>query len=246
MPIPTKRINAWSSPRNISTALMYSFAQRPDTTVVDEPLYAHYLTHTTSEVVHPGKQEILNSQHNDGRQVVQSVILGHYDTPVVFFKQMTPHLIQLGHDFLSQTDHILLIRPPRAIINSYIKVIAQPSIDDIGIAKQLALFQQLQSLNKLAAVVECEDLLRNPSGMLRALCQKLQIEYDDAMLSWPAGARPEDGIWAKYWYHSVHQSTGFLPYTPKQYQLPDYGEALAQQCQPYYDELYQYALQPLA
>lgn len=245
MPIPVKRINAWSSPRNISTALMYSFAQRPDTTVVDEPLYAHYLTHTKSKVVHPGKEEILNSQNPDGNQVVQSVILGDYPTPIVFFKQMTHHLIKLDTDFLSQTGHIILIRPPRAIINSYIKVIDQPSIDDIGIAKQLDLFQQLRSINKLAAVVACEDLLRNPAGMLKALCQKLEIEYTDAMLSWPAGARPEDGVWAQYWYHSVHQSTGFLPYMPKAYQLPEYGETLAQECQPYYDELYQYALQAL-
>jgi hypothetical protein len=243
MPTPTKRINAWSSPRNISTALMYSFAQRPDTTVVDEPLYAHYLTHTKSTVVHPGEQEILNSQHNDGGQVIESVILGNYSTPVVFFKQMTHHLILLDDDFLSQTDHIILIRPPRAIINSYIKVIDRPSIDDIGVARQLELFRQLQSINRLAAVVECEDLLRNPAGMLSALCQKLQIRFEEAMLSWPAGPRPEDGIWAKYWYHNVHRSTGFLPYTPRTYQLPDYAETLAQECQPYYDELYQYALQ---
>ena len=38
-----KIICLWSCPRNISTALMYSFAQREDVQVFDEPLYAHYL-----------------------------------------------------------------------------------------------------------------------------------------------------------------------------------------------------------
>ena len=43
-----KRICLWSGPRNISTALMYSFAQRDDTAVYDEPLYAHYLSKTSA------------------------------------------------------------------------------------------------------------------------------------------------------------------------------------------------------
>ncbi len=36
----------WSGPRNISTALMRSWENRPDTEVVDEPLYAYYLQRT--------------------------------------------------------------------------------------------------------------------------------------------------------------------------------------------------------
>ena len=44
--MPSKIISLWSGPRNVSTALMYSFAQRSDTQVIDEPLYAHYLQHT--------------------------------------------------------------------------------------------------------------------------------------------------------------------------------------------------------
>jgi hypothetical protein len=237
-----KRINAWSSPRNISTALMYSFAQRNDTTVVDEPLYAHFLHNGNPSVKHPGEVEILQSQEQDGNKVAQQVLLGSYSTPIVFFKQMTHHLVAIKEDFLHQMDHILLIRPPRAIINSYIKVIDRPGIDDIGVAKQWDLYQQLNAIDRLKAVVECEELLRNPANIIRQLCEALDISFDPNMLHWPAQARPEDGIWAPYWYQNVHHSTGFKPYQKKEYHLPDYGEQLAEECQPFYDALYEVAL----
>lgn len=55
----TVRIALWSGPRNISTALMYAFAQRADTTVVDEPLYAHYLSTSDARRYHPGAEEVI-------------------------------------------------------------------------------------------------------------------------------------------------------------------------------------------
>ena len=61
-----KRINLWSGPRNISTATMYAFAQREDTTVYDEPLYAHYLSNSNAREYHPGADEVLAKQENNG------------------------------------------------------------------------------------------------------------------------------------------------------------------------------------
>src|SRR5437868_3865751 len=116
----TTRICLWSSPRNISTAMMYSFAQRPDAIVFDEPLYAHYLK--VSGVEHPGQQEILASQENDGEKVVQELLLGNFEKPVAFFKQMTHHLIHLNEDFLAEMKNILFIRDPKQIISSYAQV----------------------------------------------------------------------------------------------------------------------------
>lgn len=232
----------WSSPRNISTALMYSFAQRSDMTVVDEPLYAHYLTHSKTEARHPATIEILQTQNANGVAVVEEVVLGSYPTPHALFKQMTHHLIELDRAFLAQTDNILLIRDPRAIIASYTKVIPNPTIADIGVAMQLELFQQLQELGTLRAVLDTKALLMNPEGVLRQLCNRLGLPFEEQMLFWEAGARPEDGSWAKYWYHNVHQSTGFKPYQPKAIQLPNHLIPLAEACQPYYDELFEEAL----
>jgi hypothetical protein len=233
----TRRINTWSSPRNISTALMYAFAQRSDTTVVDEPLYAHYLSQDIKRAIHPGEEAILQSQEPDGEKVVKEVILGHYDTPVAFFKQMTHHLVNLNTDFLEQCDHILLIRSPRAIIHSYTKVVQQPSILDVGIKQQYELYQQLKSMGKLAAVLDCDELLKAPEQQLRQLCEQLDLSFEPKMLHWPAGPRPEDGVWAKYWYHSVHQSTGFKPYQEREYELSSEAEELARACMPYYEGL---------
>jgi len=240
--VNTKRINAWSSPRNISTALMYAFAQREDTTVVDEPLYAHYLSQEVTQAAHPGRPEILKSQHKEGTKVASEVLLGDYSTPVVFFKQMTHHLVNIEDSFLAQMDNILLIRDPRAIIASYSKVIPNPTIQDIGVEQQYLLYRQLRSVGAFRAVLDARQLLLDPPGVLQQLCECLDIAYDSQMLSWPKGARPEDGVWAKYWYSSVHQSEGFKPYKERVYELPPALESLAERCQPYYDALFDVAL----
>ena len=238
----TKRINVWSSPRNVSTAFMYAFAQRKDITVVDEPLYAHYLSKTTSNAVHPMTVEILNQMENDGQKVVDEIIFGAYDTSIALFKQMTHHLIELDLKFTEQTENVLLIRDPRRIIASYTKIIDNPTIADIGIKMQYDLFQRLKKANKVAAVVDAKKLLLNPPKVLAQLCQQLAIPFDANMLSWEAGPIKEDGVWAKDWYGSVHQSTGFIPYVEKEVRLEGALAELAETCQFYYDYLLEYAI----
>jgi len=237
-----KRINVWSSPRNVSTAFMYAFAQRKDTTVVDEPLYAHYLSKTTSKAIHPVTTEILEQMENDGQKVVDNIIFGVYPTAIALFKQMTHHLIELDTAFTSLTDNVLLIRNPKRIIASYTKVIQNPTIADIGIKMQYDLFQQLQKANKLAAVIDAKLLLLDPPKILAKLCQQLAIPFDENMLQWEAGPIEADGIWAKDWYANVHQSTGFIPYVEKEVKLTGDLVTLADECQPYYEYLLDYAI----
>lgn len=236
------RINLWSGPRNISTALMYGFAQRKDMTVVDEPLYAHYLRRTDTEAEHPGTAEVLAAQENDGEQVVQQMLTHNYGTENVLFKQMTHHLIELNEDFLLKMKNVLLIRDPRRIIASYAKVIDNAAIHDVGIKKQAELFDVLREKGKLHAVLDTEEVLRNPRRVLAKLCEKLDLPFDENMLEWQAGARPEDGVWAKYWYENVHRSTGFLPYEKKEVMLSPQLEKLAAECVPYYEKLKAHAI----
>ncbi|MEZ4984211.1 MAG: hypothetical protein R2795_04105 [Saprospiraceae bacterium] len=232
------RVNLWSSPRNISTALMYSFAQRKDTTVVDEPLYAYYLTHYQSDTIHPGFDDIIASQSTEGQAVIDKVILGNdYTTPVVIFKQMTHHLLSLPLDFLHHTLNVLLIRNPREILASYTKVIQQPTPYDIGIPQQNELYAYLRQHNLLTAIVDANHLLRNPAAVLSELCGHLGIPFTEDMLHWPAGPRAEDGVWAPYWYHNVHQSTGFQPWQEKQITLAPAMEAVAESCRAAYELL---------
>lgn len=239
--LKTKRICLWSGPRNISTALMYSFAQRDDTTVVDEPLYAHYLSSTDAKGYHPGADEVLASQENDGQKVIEDVILGDYDTPIAFFKNMTHHLVDLDLSFMENTVNVILTRPPKDMLPSYAKQVKNPTMRDVGYAKHLEIVKYLKSIDRKPVIVDSKDILQYPQSRLRELCGTLGIPFDESMLKWPAGPRKEDGVWAKYWYHNVHRSTGFRAYQPKKEPFPEELEDLLEECQEAYDELLSYA-----
>jgi hypothetical protein len=236
-----KRIFMWSGPRNISTTMMYSFAQRADTKVYDEPLYGAYLKETAAKAYHPGADEILNSMETEAQQVVDMMI-GSHEEEVVFFKNMTHHLMNLDKAFTKQGFNIMLTRNPKEMIPSFAKVIPELSMKDIGYAEHLELMEYFDKHDIPYAVLDAKNVLLNPEGVLKKLCEKAGIDFDKAMLSWPAGTRPEDGVWAKYWYASVHASTGFKKYETKDEQFPAHLEALLNECMPYYKKLENLAL----
>ena len=206
--------------------MMYSFAQRSDTTVLDEPYYAYYLATTKAREYHPGADEVLATMEQNGRIVTEDIILADYDTPIVFFKMMIHHIKGLDWRFLSETVNILLTRNPVDMLPSFAKNVRDMGIHDTGYPEHLEMFDYLQSIGQTPPVLESKTVLKNPKKVLQQLCKQIDIPFDDAMLSWEAGARPEDGSWAKYWYHSVHQSTGFAPYKPKNEPFPPHLEPL--------------------
>lgn len=240
----TVRINLWSGPRNVSTALMYSFAQRQDTTVVDEPLYGHYLR--VSDAVHPGMDEVMADMDCDGERVVRELALGPCTTPVLFMKQMAHHLVELDRAFLAQTVNVLLIRDPVQMLPSLAQNLPLPTLRDTGLAIQSELYQQLLDLGQQPPVLDSKQLLLDPLAVLHQLCRQIGIPFDGQMLQWPAGARPEDGIWAKYWYNSVHQSTGFEPYRTKAEPFPPKLLPLLAACRPHYQQLAAVAIPALS
>lgn len=239
-PPPVLRVNVWSGPRNVSTALMYSFAQRADTRVVDEPLYAHYLRVTGLQ--HPGRAEVLASQRQDGEAVVREVILGACDRPVLFLKQMAHHLIEVETAFLGRCANVLLTRDPLDMLPSLAETIPHPTLRDTGYAAQLALLAELRRLGQEPPVLVASEVLKNPRVVLARLCTKLGLSFDEAMLRWPAGPRPEDGVWAPHWYASVHRSTGFAPWQPKTTPFPEHLRPLLDEALPIYAELSQLAI----
>lgn len=231
-----KRICLWSGPRNISTATMYSFAQRSDTRVVDEPLYAHYLRSTDAKKYHPGAQEVLDNMENDGGKVIEQM-LEMKDKPILFFKQMAHHLVDLDLSFLDHMINIILTRDPAEMLTSYTEQIEQPGMEDVGYQKQYELLTYLQERGQKPVVVIAKKVLQNPRNQLKTLCEEIRIPFEEAMLSWERGPRPEDGVWAPYWYESVHDSTGFIPYRPKNKPVPGHLKPLLDECMPIYREL---------
>jgi hypothetical protein len=230
----------WSGPRTISTALMRSWENRPDTVVVDEPLYGFYLASTS--IQHPGRDEVIQSMPNGWRQVLSELTLAPLPAgkSICYAKHMTHHLLpEVDRDALAGLSHAFLIRDPRQLLASYAKVRAEPVLADLGLAQQVEIFRAFGG-----PVVDAADILRRPEPMLRALCEALGVPFDAAMLSWPAGPRDTDGVWAKYWYESVWQSTGFGPYREPATELPAHLEPLAAACRPFYDEMSAHRLVP--
>ncbi len=236
----TIRINCWSGPRNISTALMYSFRQRPDTTVVDEPLYAHYLR--VSGRIHPGRDEVLRTQNPDGGEVIDNLILGHYDTPVVFFKQMAHHLVDLDRSFLGQCRNILLTRHPAEMIASFAVNVPDVTLADTGLTQLVELLDTIVDSGDEPVVIDSRVLLDDPARVLSEVCGRVGIDFDEGMLSWSAGAKPEDGSWGEHWYHNVRRSTGFAPREAKNIVLPPELEPVLAEALPLYERLSAHAV----
>ena len=225
------RIAMWSGPRTLSTATMRAWENRADTVVVDEPLYAYYLAATGLD--HPGRDEVLAGQPTDWREVVRELTEGPVPGAIGYQKHMTHHVLpEVDLDALAGLRHAFLVRDPRALLASYARVREQPTLDDLGLAQQVALFRRFGG-----PVVDAADLLRDPEGTLRALCAALDVPFDPAMLAWPAGPRDSDGVWAPHWYASVEASTGFGPYRPDPVEVPGHLADLAARCRPYYDEM---------
>jgi hypothetical protein len=232
----------WSGPRNISTALMRSFENRADCAVVDEPFYAAYLAKTGLD--HPMREAVLASQPQDWRVVAERLV-SEEPAAVFYQKQMAHHMApDFGLEWTEACRNAFLIRDPAGVLASYVKRRAEVRLEDIGIVRQRELFdREADRLGRAPPVVEGADLLANPARGLAALCEALDIPYTDEMLSWPAGRRDSDGVWAPAWYEVVERSTGFeasqrAPAPPPTDDL----KRIADQARPHYEALARYRL----
>ncbi len=184
------RIAMWSGPRNISTAMMRSFENRADAVVWDEPFYAHYLAETGLD--HAMADEIIAAYENDWRKVADKAVGPVPGGGAVFYqKHMTHHLLpHMAMDWLDGLMNAFLIRDPARVLASYIEKRAQVTLEDLGLPQQQRLFEWThERTGKVPLVLESDDVLANPEGMLRALCRRTGIAFDSAMLSWPVGRR---------------------------------------------------------
>ncbi len=241
-PLP-KRIAMWSGPRNISTAMMRAWENRPDTFVTDEPLYAHYLKETGAP--HPGAAEVIAAGETDWRKMVAFLTGPIPEGKSVWFqKQMSHHLLpHIELDWVEKLTNGFLIREPREMLTSLIAVTPRPKLHDTGLPQQVKLFEWLQArTGKTPPVVDARDVLENPRGLLTKLCAASGVEFTGAMLSWPPGPRKTDGVWARHWYASVEQTTGFGHYQPKAKPVPAAFRGLLEECETLYQKLHAHRL----
>lgn len=237
------RIAAWSGPRNISTAMMRAWENRPDATVIDEPFYAFYLDRTGLD--HPGREEVIAVGETDWRQVVAG-LTGPIprNRSIYYQKHMTHHLLpEVGTDWFPQVVHAFLIRDPREVLLSYVKSRPTVTAEDIGVPRQMEIYEEVRSLTGTdPVVIDAGDFLKAPEAHLRAWCDRLGIELTDRMLHWPAGPRDTDGVWAPYWYDAVLRSTGFEPWRERDRRVPAEHRSVIETCQPLYEALYEHRI----
>lgn len=235
----------WSGPRNISTALMRAWENRPDTAVWDEPFYAHYLLRTG--VAHPGRDEVIAACETDPAAVVRGIVGPIPNGADIHYqKHMAHHMLpELGRGWLGGFRQAFLIREPREMLLSLDKVTPDPRLEDTGLPQQVELFEEARAaLGATPPVIDSRDVLEAPEPMLRALCAAVGVEFTPVMLHWPAGRRDTDGVWAPHWYASVEASTGFAPYVERDERLPARLEPLLEECLPFHRALHEVRLRP--
>jgi hypothetical protein len=237
------RIAMWSGPRNLSTAMMYSFAARGDCAVWDEPFYAAYLKATGLN--HPMREEIMACGETDPTRVA-AACEGEipHDKPLFYQKHMTLHMIDgFPRGFMHACENVFLIRHPARVVASYSRKREGPTLDDLGFEQQAQLFDEVADrLGRAPRVIDSADIRTDPRKHLARLCAALDIAFTDNMLHWPAGGHPDDGVWASHWYGAVHRSTGFAE---PEGSLPELTGAIARLVEsalPFYQKLRKHCL----
>jgi hypothetical protein len=241
----TVKIAMWSGPRNLSTAMMRSFGSRADTVVSDEPFYGCFLNTTRAD--HPMREETIAAMDCDWRSVIDTLRGDTPDgKPVWYQKHMWHHMVgPIGHDDFEGFTHAFLIREPERMIASYLRKRESAAFENFALDRQAEFFdREADRLGHTPPVIDAEDVLASPQTVLSKLCDALVIPWDPAMLSWQAGRRTTDGVWADHWYRSVQASTGFAPPERDRVDLPDGPRRLAERCRPYYARLARYRISP--
>jgi hypothetical protein len=234
----TVRIAMWSGPRNLSTAMMRSFGSRSDTFVSDEPFYGCFLK--TSGAGHPMREEVIAAMDCDWQSVLTSLRgATPCGSPVWYSKQMWHHMVgPIGYADFAGFTHAFLIRAPGQMIASYLRKRESAAFEDFGLERQAEFFErEAERLGHAPPVIDANDVLSNPEGVLSGLCAALRVPWKPAMLSWAPGRRATDGPWAPHWYAAVEASTGFGPPETGPADLPDEARRLVDRCRPYYEKL---------
>ncbi len=231
------RIAMWSGPRNLSTAMMRSFGARSDTVCVDEPFYAAYLKLTGLD--HPMRADILARHEADPSVVAQTLSEAPSDAPIFYQKQMTHHMVPgIPRGWMRHVENVFLVRHPARVLASYARKMETVSLEAIGFPQQADLYDHASEITgKPPLVIDSDDVLRNPATALTRLCARLGIEYEDTMLKWSPGPKPEDGAWSPHWYDAVFKSTGFGPPPGPVPDLPAELQAICDAAMPIYERL---------
>lgn len=221
---------------------MRAWESRPDCSVVDEPFYGCYLLESGAQ--HPMRDAVIGSQPQT-REGVEAQLRAVQNHPLQYEKHMTHHMPRgIDLSWVVEVKHVFLIRSPARVIASYRQKMPSVSEDDIGIVRQRELYDEVSEITgERPPVLDSADVLANPEGALRTLCEVLEVPWiDGAMTQWRAGTRSSDGVWASHWYGVVEASTGFAAPQTELPVLDPIDEALASRMQVHYEAMAEFKL----
>lgn len=222
---------------------MRSWGSREDAAVVDEPFYARYLRVTGAR--HPGRDEVIAAGETDYGAIVEAMVGPIPGGKRIYYQKQMAHHILPGDDlsWVRGVVSCFLIRDPAEMIASFVKVVADPSPEQLGLPQQAELFElERRRTGRRPIVLDARDVLLDPRGTLGAWCEALSVPFDAAMLRWERGPRATDGVWARHWYAAVHESTGFEPYRERKAEVPAHLRGVLSACRGWYDALYEHRL----
>ena len=231
------RLAVWSGPRNVSTSLMRSFANRGDCKVLDEPFYGAYLHR--SNKLHPLREKIIDSMSTSYEEVSNICSTSYFNNKVLYQKQMAHHIFSdVDLSFLDNLHNVFLIRKPEYVVKSFNEKVEDFGLDDIGIRQQVFLFEYLLTRNEVPPlVISSSDLLNYPRASLTDICERAGIKFREEMLSWPEGPHPDDGIWGPVWYGNTYESSCFIKEHLTKPDLTYYQKSVVEEAYPYYERL---------
>ncbi len=225
------KIAMWSGPRNLSTAMMYAFGNRADFAAWDEPFYAAYLKATGID--HPMRDEVLAAGDTDAVQVAKRCAEPVPDgKPHWYMKHMGFQMDGFPLEWAEDCVNVHLIRHPARVVASYVAKRERPTLRDIGFEQQVEIYERFPG-----PVVDSFDVRQDPEAVLKRLCAEIGLDFDPAMLRWPAGPKPFDGVWAAHWYDAAHRSTGFAGSEGPLPELDGAAKALVEEALPYFERL---------
>ena len=237
-------ISMWSGPRNLSTAIMRSFANRSDvTSVFDEPFYGAYLKKTKKN--HPMMDQIIATMDTSYKSIEQKCSVEEI-SGYSYHKHMSQHIFNYDSiNWVADSVNCFLLRDPDLVVSSFLAKWPDGEIEDFGFIQQHKIFNIISDKTGIACpVIDSSSVLKDPESVLKKLCLKIDIPWDSKMLKWSSGIKDYDGIWAKHWYPSVMTSTGFVSEGfSKKKPLSNKAKALSDQLRPYYNDMIKYIIE---
>ena len=112
----------------------------------------------------------------------------------------------------------------------------------MGYYQQVKIYNFLKNNNLQCIIIDADDVLTDPKKTLIKLCQHINIIFDEKMLKWKKGSHSYDGVWGKYWYQNVSNSTEFNKLRKQNTNIPISYENIYNLSLQYYKKLYKMRL----